>query len=612
MSNTANAYQDKKNINAVLGIKHYVHRMLSDGSAGGKALLVDEDTLPIVSLVYSQTELLEAEVYDVSILGDDRPQNRAAHQHLRCVVFIRPQDHSVRELVAELQNPRYGSYDVHFSNIVEPGVKSAAKAHLQNLAEADSGHLVNSVQEFYGDYFAMQDVLFSMEQLDDCPNYTNRKRNEYLRDRTVQGISSFFLAHKRPACVRYQTTSRPCMELAGALDTLVRVQENSIHGFQTRQGTPLLLLMDRCEDPISPLIKPWTYQAMLHEYVGIKLNTVDLRPLMKGKAARGNSSEGAPAEMEDKDVRFVLAPGWAPPSDKQGDSSQDDFYARQMYNDFATVSDCLKVMVEEYQSKSVTGLTKDADISLDALKKLVEDMPEIRHRSGIVGKHLSMMQQFKDQLDTRDIWDSSELEQELISDPNMSKGDARDHIMELAGRPGCKVGGDDLLRLVMLWALKYDDSSDRPLMNMLKERGVHNADEMVDSLLDYAGSDKRSSWNNLMKKQSKRERVSRILDFMKDIPDVNKYLRHQPLVVDLLDKAFAGQLDEEDFPFQSQGHEIQYPTEVVLFIVGGATYCEAAAVAHYNKTHSGKRVVLGGSCLHNSDSFLELIRQQAK
>ena len=338
MSNLSSAqlldvYKDKKNINAVLGMKYYVHRMLTDGSNGGKALLLDRETvgrcsvsvsaltdnamlpvqLQMLSMVYSQTELLEAEVYEVSQLADDRQQNKAAHQHLRCVVFIRPEEESVRELALELENPRYGSYDIYFSNIVDPGGKSTAKAQLLNLAEADKSHLVNSVQEFYGDYFAMQDVLFSIEELESAHTYTKRKVGDFVKDRSVQAISSFLLAHKRPACVRYQHSSGACKSIAQSFKDLVNT-EQEIHGFQSRAGTPLLLLFDRREDPVSPLIKPWTYQAMLHEYVGMTRNTVDLRSLQKSQV-RGAGAEDE--EKPDEETRFVLAPGWGNP-DKNG------------------------------------------------------------------------------------------------------------------------------------------------------------------------------------------------------------------------------------------------------------------------------------------------------
>jgi len=39
-------------------------------------------------------------------------------------------------------------------------------------------------------------------------------------------------------------------------------------------GNGLLLVLDRRDDPITPLLNQWTYQAMLHELLGIRNGTV--------------------------------------------------------------------------------------------------------------------------------------------------------------------------------------------------------------------------------------------------------------------------------------------------------------------------------------------------
>lgn len=38
----------------------------------------------------------------------------------------------------------------------------------------------------------------------------------------------------------------------------------------------LLLIIDRREDPVTPLLNQWTYQAMLHELIGISNNRIDI------------------------------------------------------------------------------------------------------------------------------------------------------------------------------------------------------------------------------------------------------------------------------------------------------------------------------------------------
>lgn len=39
----------------------------------------------------------------------------------------------------------------------------------------------------------------------------------------------------------------------------------------------VLLIVDRREDAVTPLLNQWTYQAMVHELLGIKNNRVSLR-----------------------------------------------------------------------------------------------------------------------------------------------------------------------------------------------------------------------------------------------------------------------------------------------------------------------------------------------
>ena len=56
-----------------------------------------------------------------------------------------------------------------------------------------------------------------------------------------------------------------------------RIQaESSLFDFRLTQVAPLLLILDRRNDPITPLLSQWTYQAMVHELLGIHNGRVDL------------------------------------------------------------------------------------------------------------------------------------------------------------------------------------------------------------------------------------------------------------------------------------------------------------------------------------------------
>ena len=69
-----------------------------------------------------------------------------------------------------------------------------------------------------------------------------------------------------------------CEKLAQSLHQLSTGEERELFDFGNRSGepAPVLLLIDRREDPVTPLLLQWTYQAMVHELLGIRDNRVDL------------------------------------------------------------------------------------------------------------------------------------------------------------------------------------------------------------------------------------------------------------------------------------------------------------------------------------------------
>jgi hypothetical protein len=52
--------------------------------------------------------------------------------------------------------------------------------------------------------------------------------------------------------------------------------ESSLFDFRPTQTAPLLLILDRRNDPVTPLLSQWTYQAMVHELLGIQNGRVNL------------------------------------------------------------------------------------------------------------------------------------------------------------------------------------------------------------------------------------------------------------------------------------------------------------------------------------------------
>ena len=86
----------------------------------------------------------------------------------------------------------------------------------------------------------------------------------------------------------------------------------------------------------------------------------------------------------------------------------------------------------------------------------------------------------------------------------------------------------------------------------------------------------------------------------------NVYTQHSPLLESTLQDLVKGRLKEQQYPFvEGGGSTRDKPQDIVVFIVGGVTYEEAKMIAGINASTPGVRLVLGGTSIHNSSTFLE-------
>ena len=89
----------------------------------------------------------------------------------------------------------------------------------------------------------------------------------------------------------------------------------------------------------------------------------------------------------------------------------------------------------------------------------------------------------------------------------------------------------------------------------------------------------------------------------------NIYIRHKPPLQDVVTDALKGKLKDSAYPL-ADTHEVRAPREhkpqdVIVFVVGGATFAEAFTVASLSKANPPCRIIIGGTHIHNSRSFLD-------
>lgn len=222
--------------------------------------------------------------------------------------------------------------------------------------------------------------------------------------------------------------------------------------------------------------------------------------------------------------------------------------------------------------------------------------------SGTITKHVVLISELSVQVGKKLLLEISELEQEIACKSDHSVQLQKVKKLVADERTTIK----DALRLILLYALHYERHANCDtvgLLNLLKQRGgqVH----VVPRILEYAGQHSRQV--DLFNNVKIMDAVKLTKSFIKGLKGVaNVFTQHVCLLKEILDDVFKGRPLDPLYP--CIGTEMSFrraPQDVVIFIIGGATYEEALAVHSMNI--SGYKCILGGTTIHNSESFINEI-----
>lgn len=580
-------------MDAIATTKSYIERIVTGNGRcrGMKVLLLDSFTTQIVSCVYSQSQILSKEVYLVSRIDDMQNPNLDSNNnnnhdlhlteqktsHLKAVIFLRPTEINVGLLLKELTSPRFSEYHLFFSGVLTSGL-------LRLIAENDEHELVKQVQEFYADYLPINEDLITLN----CRNtiaMTVSAGTAWARDyahlyeRNRQGLEAILLSlKKQPNVIRYQASSAFAQQMAR--DVHERIVSDQIFHFRSnsRRGC-LLLILDRVDDPVTPLLSQWTYQAMVHELLGLNNNRVILR--------------GAPNITKDLE-EVVLS------------SHQDDFFRANRYSNFGELGEAIQKLLKDYQKQTIKHDASNLN-TIEDMQQFMERFPELRSQSHNVSKHVAIMGELARLVEVCSLMDVSQFEQELACSDDHSI-----HYKELLDKLGSMhIKIPDKLRLGLLYALRYEHSGNVNRVKVEMKRGgvPDHMIDLMETILKFGGTSTRGpglyglGTKDIMSKMTK--------SFMTSVQGVsNVYSQHVPVLIDTLQAISKGKLKQESHPYiigKGAGDEV--PSEVIVFIAGGVTYEEASQVREFNKNNAGKiRVMLGGSTIHNSTSFLDELK----
>ena len=225
--------------------------------------------------------------------------------------------------------------------------------------------------------------------------------------------------------------SRKLSRMIAEHPTLLRNKSSGLH-------PPLLVILDRNTDLITPIQHTSTYQALIDDMLRHKANRVEFDVTTENGGKR-------PKTIQKK---FDLDP------------DQDPFYSRHKFHPFPEAIESNGLELQEVTAKEQSIRSKAAgnDVpdplsSATDLATAVDSLPALLERKKQLEVHTSILQAVMNQVAARDVPQFFELETSLATGSyNNDQNRAKNDVLELVADP-TKGNIDDKLRLVVVYVL---------------------------------------------------------------------------------------------------------------------------------------------------------------
>ena len=545
---------------------NYIESMISNVK-DMKAIIFDNETQVIFSLEFSKSLALKQEIFlfeNIDKIQSDQKLN------LNGIFFIRPTQQNLEYLKNILKSSNFKEINLFFTN-------QLTDDYLKKLAENDINTQVKNVQEIYLDYYIINSNIFHLNiescicNLDMTPMEKWNQYDTQMYERIYQGLISACLSNRMKPLIKSIKGSFLCQKLGKKLAAFFEDNYEFIRKECGQHFNGILLLYDRKEDPISPLINQWTYQAQLHEILGIKNNVIELK--------KGNDNA--------KPEKFVI-------SDVE---AIDKFYSKYKLADYGTVATAVQQEADKLKNENDL-LNKES--SIEELRKIIDQLPEKKKESMAITKHYKLFYSISEYVTKHKLMELSKLEQDISVNDN--RKEQFNQIVQIISDP--KVQHLDKCKLYLLYMLKYEnDSSVNNLKNKMIENDLGDWVKYGDALIKYAGRQRR----NLDCFQDK-DIFSKGKKFIMNAfgqGNENAFMQHISYLNGIVERMLKGKSKDNETININNNSGMNEPkvNNLIIFVFGGITFEETRDLTLLGN-QLGVNIICGGTNVVNSKSFL--------
>uniref|UniRef100_A0A7S4Q283 Uncharacterized protein n=2 Tax=Alexandrium monilatum TaxID=311494 RepID=A0A7S4Q283_9DINO len=327
------------------------------------------------------------------------------------VYFVEPTADNIAKIVMDLEA---GLYPSSYINFVSAVPRSLLEDLAQGALKGKAGHKVAGVYDRYMSFVSLAPTLFSLNlpsayETIHSPSIADHIIQQYI-ERIVDGLLSVLITAKALPIIRcppnevaemvgrrLEERIRELLSKGAVATELFSGSTAGLAGAAEPGGQrPLLCILDRDMDLVTMLNHTWTYQAMAHDILGMRLNRLTV-------PVESSSDSSAPPKPKSYDV-----------------DDSDSFWMAHAGDPFPNVADAVSTAIDEYNKRrEEMSASKESDDPTQSITRdlaaAFNSLPEMTEKKRSIDMHTNIATALMSEVNARELHHYYEMEDQFSS-----------------------------------------------------------------------------------------------------------------------------------------------------------------------------------------------------
>jgi len=577
-------------------------------------MLVDDRSMRIVNAAVGMYDIMERRVTTVEQIS----RKRQPLPELDAVYFVSATDATIDQIIADYSNakkPTYNNAHLFFTTPVTDAQLDRIKKCKKLIAR------VKTFQEVNLDFLTKETNAFHFDLgVGSFSEIVNRPVGSNAHVVIAKKLVTVCCTLNEYPHIRYKAGSAMCEDIARSfhdqMNEFVAKSPNWwYNGGQghTDRDRGVMLLVDRCDDPLTPLVHELTYAAMVN----------DLLPI---------EGEKITYEMENnsgkKEKRDVLL--------NDNDALWKDIKGQHIADVIDNLSNTIRDLMSNNAGASALTENSGASLSLSEMTSALKQYPEFRETMAKVGQHMYIAHECMSEFNKQGLLELCELEQTMATGVDAEgKAPKAKKLMDDLIDVMVGLSKDQAVRLIMIYIISQQGIKEEDRKNLFSAAGLSEEEknailnlEKIGVTLAQAKAPSRSFTSLFRSAKLKatgtnakdsKYAISRYVcnlkgvleELTKDKLSIDDYPSILPLPVGSTNVAGSARSVRRDKANTKWGNSRSTPKFTggrnIVFVAGGICHSEMRSCEEV-MAESGKEIVYGSTHILKPREFLDSVK----